>query len=291
MSPGKRERDPASSEVPSVDSSPHQGTASTHDATPSGYRPCMMPHAVGYARGGLDELPLQPAGKLPDGKLAPRGKDDATHDVEQVRDWWVQCPDANIGIRPPEGTVVIDVDTRDGGAQALYELTRPHGGLIPTLTAWTGGGGLHAWYHAPGPYKSKVCRGVDLKSHSGYVVVPPSLHPSGTRYVWANELPIADAPPWLVALMRKPLMPLRPMLGVRGGVASARADDALVGVVAQARAGGRNSALHWAACRAAERGSSPGLVAKLRRAGLDVGLPAAEIESTLASAAGVSHAA
>jgi len=32
MSPGKRERDPAN-EVPSVDSSPDQGTASTHDST------------------------------------------------------------------------------------------------------------------------------------------------------------------------------------------------------------------------------------------------------------------
>jgi len=235
-------------------------------------------------------LPLTPGGKTPLGTLVPHAKDDATHDVEQVRDWWVQCPTATIGVRPAPGVVVVDVDTRDGGASALYELTRPYGGLIPTLTAWTGGGGLHAWYRAPGPYKRKLCRGVDLKHRTGYVVAPPSLHPSGTQYVWANDLPIADAPPWLVALMCKPVAPLRPALGVLGGVASARADDALVGVVARARSGGRNDALHWAGCRAAERGSPPALVAKLRRAGLDVGLPADEIERTLASATGVSHA-
>jgi len=54
----------------------------------------------------------------------------------------VQHPDANIGLRPPVGTVVVDVDPRAGGASALVELTRPHGGLVPTWTAYTGGGGL-----------------------------------------------------------------------------------------------------------------------------------------------------
>jgi len=258
-----------------------RSTASTVD---------LMSNALAYARVGLDVLPLTPGGKTPLGALVAHGKDDASHDAEQVRDWWVQCPTANIGVRPAPGVVVVDVDTRDGGASALYELTRPYGGLIPTLTAWTGGGGLHAWYRAPGPYKRKLCRGVDLKGHGGYVVAPPSLHPSGTQYVWGNDVPIADAPPWLVALMRKPVAPLRPVLGVLGGVASARADDALVGVVARARSGGRNDALHWAGCRAAERGSPPALVAKLRRAAVDVGLPADEIERTLTSAAGVSHA-
>jgi len=249
-----------------------------------------MSHALGYARVGLDVLPLTPGGKAPLVLAgSAHGKDDASSDVEQVRDWWVQRPDANIGIRPAVGVVVVDVDPRSGGASALVTLTRPQGGLSPTWTAWTGGGGLHCWYRAAGPFRARLCEGVDLKSHSGYVVVPPSLHPSGTRYVWANDLPIAEAPPWLVALMRKPVMPLRPALGVLGGVASARADDALVGVVARARTGGRNDALHWAACRAAERGSPPALVGKLRRAGTNVGLPAEEIERTLASAAGVAR--
>jgi len=246
-----------------------------------------MSHALAYARAGLDVLPLTPGGKTPLGALVPHGKDDASHDPEQGRDWWAQCPDANIGIRPPPGVVIIDVDPRNGGATALVELTRPHGGLSPTWTGWTGGGGLHAWFRAAGPLRARLCDGVDLKHRTGYVVVPPSLHASGKRYVWGNDLPIADAPPWLVALMRKPVAPLRPALGVRGGVASARADDALVGVVARARSGGRNDALHWAACRAAERGSPPALVAKLARAGVDVGLPADEIERTLASASGV----
>ncbi len=277
-------------EAPSEGVSRHQAASPVGNTTASVSTVDLLSHAVAYARVGLDVLPLTPGGKTPLGALAPHGKDDASSDDEQVRDWWVQCPTSNIGVRPALGVVVVDVDPRAGGATALAELSRAHGGLSPTWTTWTGGGGLHAWYRAPGPYKAALCRGVDLKGHTGYVVVPPSLHPSGKRYVWANDLPTAEAPAWLAAMMRKPVLPLRPALGVLGGVASARADDALVGVVARARSGGRNDALHWAACRAAERGSPPALVAKLRGAGLDVGLPAEEIERTLASAAGVTHA-
>jgi len=285
VSPGTRERRP-------VEEAPPTGFASRQAASPEGNAtaPNLLSHAVAYARAGLDVLPLTPGGKAPLVLAgSAHGKDDASTDVEQVRDWWVQRPDANIGIRPAVGVVVVDVDPRDGGASTLVELSRPHGGLTPTWTAWTGGGGLHAWYRAAGPLRARLCRGLDLKTHSGYVVAPPSLHPNAKRYVWANDLPIAEAPPWLVALMRKPVLPLRPALGVLGGVASARADDALVGVVARARTGGRNDALHWAACRAAERGSPPALVAKLRDAGLDVGLPADEVGRTLVSAAGVAR--
>jgi len=81
--------------------------------------PGLMSHALAYARVGLDVLPLTPGGKTPLGALVAHGKDDAAHDAEQVRDWWVQCPTANIGVRPAEGVVVVDVDPRAGGATAL----------------------------------------------------------------------------------------------------------------------------------------------------------------------------
>jgi len=167
-----------------------------------------MSNALAYARAGLDVLPLTPGGKTPLGALVPHGKDDASSDTQQIRDWWVQCPTANIGVRPAEGVVVVDVDPRAGGATALVELTRPYGGLSPTWTAWTGGGGLHAWYRAMGPLRARLCAGVDLKHRTGYVVAPPSVHPSGKRYVWGNTTPIAEAPPWLAAMMHRAPRPL-----------------------------------------------------------------------------------
>ena len=243
----------------------------------------LLTHAVAYARAGLAVLPLTPGGKTPLGSLVPHGKDDASSDVEQVRDWWVQCPTANIGLRPTLGVVVLDVDPRDGGASALVRLTRPHGGLSPTWTAWTGGGGLHAWYRVAGPYRKRLALGVDLKGHSGYVVAPPSLHASGRRYTWANELPVAVAPRWLAELMVQParLLPST----VNAGVFTGASDDGLVRFVAQAAEGERNSVLWWAGWRAAQRGSLASLAPALRAAALGIGLGADEIERTLASAA------
>lgn len=234
----------------------------------------MMTHALAYADAGLDVLPLTPGGKTPLGRLVLHGKDDATHDVELVRDRCVQAPDANVGVRPAVGVVVVDVDTRDGGASALYELTRPHGSLIPTWTAWTGGGGLHAWYRAPGPYKRKLCQGVDLKSHTGYVVVPPSLHASGRRYEWANALPIAEAPVWLVALMAAP--PQRPLPRVSASLFAGAHDDGLIRLVA-APGGDRHNRLYWATRRAVEEGRlSPELRGRLVVAAASLGADEAQ---------------
>ncbi len=78
-----------------------------------------------------------------------------------------------------------------------------------------------------------MCDGVDLKHHSGYVVMPPSLHPSGKRYVWANDLPIADAPAWLAAMVAAP--PPRPLPTVTAGTFSGANDDGLVRLAAEPR--------------------------------------------------------
>jgi len=110
---------------------------------------------------------------------------------------------------------------------------------------------VHAWYRAGGPFKAKLCDGVDLKSHSGYVVVPPSLHPNGKRYVWANDLPVAEAPPWLVALMAAP--PPRPLPTASAGTFSGANDDGLVRLVAEPGAD-RHNRLYWATRRAVEGG-------------------------------------
>jgi len=211
----------------------------------------LLSHAVAYARAGLDVLALTPGGKTPLGALVPHGKDDATHDVEQVRDWWVQCPTANIGVRPPVGVVVVDVDPRNGGASALVTLTRQHGGLNPTWTARTGGGGLHAWYTAAGPLRARLCDGVDLKHHAGYVVAPPSLHSSGKRYCWGNSRPIAAAPTWLLTMMAAP--PPRSLPRVSGSFFSGANDDGLIRLVA-APGGDRHNRLYWATLRAVEQG-------------------------------------
>ncbi|WP_100501942.1 bifunctional DNA primase/polymerase [Geodermatophilus chilensis] len=267
--------------------------AGGHDERTGSHRLNAAQHAAAYARAGLHVLPLawpiasgcscgrrdcpSPA-KHP---LTPHGKDDATTDIKRIGSWWAIWPEANIGLRPAEDVAVLDVDPRAGGAARLAELLAACGVQLPaTLTANTGGGGIHAWYQCPGPYRGRLCEGVDIKSSSGYLVAPPSRHMSGRSYSWATEVPITTAPSWLRKLIRRPEGAHRPITTMSTSAAA----DGLVRTVASAQEGGRNRALHWAACRAAERGAPADLLDQLRAAARSVGLDEREIEKTIRSA-------
>ena len=47
---------------------------------------------------------------------------------------------------------------------------------------------------------SAIAPGIDVRGTGGYVVVPPSIHPSGRRYTWSVDSAntFADAPQWLL---------------------------------------------------------------------------------------------
>lgn len=212
--------------------------------------------------------------------LTRHGKDDASTDLTQVRMWWDRWPWANIGVRPPAGVIVLDVDPRNGGDTALERLTRQHGLLPPTLTARTGSGGQHIWVTYTGRARGQLCRGVDVKSGRGYVVAPPSLHASGGRYEWQVVMPPARAPRWLRRLLAPPSLPVNRSPSTGGG----DRDAGLIRTVADAREGSRNQFLYWAACRAHERGSPPALLAELLAAAMNTGLSESEARQTIQSA-------
>lgn len=245
--------------------------------------------AVRYAASGLAVLPLNSVrdgrctcgrdcgtniGKHP---LTPHGKDDATSDPQQVAEWVARWPWCNWGIRPPAGTVVLDVDPRHGGATALLALREQHGQLPQTLTARTGSGGLHIWLAYAGPTRGKLRDGIDVKSSSGYVVSPPSLHVSGRRYEWIVGLPTARAPRWVRRLLAPPQpVTIRPPSSGSGRI------DGLVRYVADAPDGELNCRLYWAACRAHEAGLD---TAPLVDAAVAKGHPERGARNTAASAA------
>ncbi|MCP9621769.1 DNA primase [Nocardia otitidiscaviarum] len=232
-------------------------------------------HALAYARAGLPVLPLIEQGKAP---ATAHGKDDATTDPAQVAAWWPQGSCRNIGVRPPVGVVVLDVDPRSGGT--LESL----GALPDTWIAETGGGGWHCWFRHSGRVRGKVAglAGVDIKSNSGYLVMPPSQHPNGGHYQWLTAHPIAPLPVHLVdAVAVSAPTPRCPPTG------AARATDSagLLATVAGAGEGNRNSALFWAACRVFEQyGTDAARLAQLVDAARSAGLSDIEIERTLRSA-------
>ena len=137
------------------------------------------------------------------------GFKDATTNQKQIRPWWTDCPDANIGIPTGSrsGLIALDVDPRSGGDESLTALLA--GRKIPkTAKQLTGGGGQHFFFRDPGGIRcGTLGPGLDVKSDGGYVIVAPSVHHSGKRYRWADKgaealLAPADVPDWLLSEMR-----------------------------------------------------------------------------------------
>jgi hypothetical protein len=66
------------------------------------------------------------------------------------------------------------------------------------------GRGRHIWFKMPAvPIRNslgKVGTGLDVRGTGGYVLAPPSIHPSGRPYEWSVDCAkaIADAPSWLI---------------------------------------------------------------------------------------------
>ena len=250
----------------------------------------LLEWALEYARDGAAVIPLhtpteagcscrnrkcENVGKHP---RTLHGLADATADAEVIRRWWLMWPAANIGIRPAEGLIVVDVDPRNGGDVQLAAMQDRFEQLPATLTATTGSGGLHLWFACPGPVRGKLAEGLDIKSHSGYLVAPPSVHECGGTYRWTDESPIADAPHFLRRLLAIPKTTRR----VVTSGASPQMVAGLVRAVAEAQEGARNRLLYWACCRAYERGLDVGALIDAAEAnGLDRG----SAEATARSAA------
>ncbi len=229
--------------------------------------------AIDYARRGLPVFPLIPKTKRP---ACAHGKDDATVDLDRISAWWEANPRCNIGLRPLRGYVVLDVDPRSGGTLDAL------GALPQTRTAATGGGGWHLWFRHDGRVRGRLAgkTGVDIKTSSGYLVVPPSIHPSGGRYRWIDETPAAPLPRHLLDAVTPPVASV-PANHVRNGGGSS---SGLVQTVATATEGNRNHALFWAACRAVEGGADPAVFADLVQAAVSVGLAEVEAQRTVQSA-------
>jgi hypothetical protein len=150
-------------------------------------------------------LPLRPRDKRP---LLPWEPLQRLPPKEaEIGEWFERWPEANIGIvtGAVSGLVVIDIDSQHEGEESLRQLEVEHGPLPHTVEAITGGGGRHFYFaHAGGLVRNRtgLASGVDLRGDGGYVVAPPSVHPSGGTYAWEvshhpDDVPLAAIPRWL----------------------------------------------------------------------------------------------
>lgn len=165
----------------------------------------FMDEAMALAARGFAVFPLQPKDKKPLG--GSNSFKDATTDRDSIKTSWTKTPNANIGLATgaPSGVFVLDVDGPEG-EKSLRDLEAEHGPLPETLQSSTGRG-RHILLTAPcslGISAGKLGPKLDTRGDGGYIVAPPSIHPTGATYSWINSTPLADPPDWLVDKLRAP---------------------------------------------------------------------------------------
>jgi len=162
--------------------------------------------AAKYLARGWSVLPLRPKDKRPIFDWEPLQQ--ARPSAADVAKWFQRRPTANIGIVTGEisNLIVLDVDPKHGGDASLARLEQRFGPLPATIESVTGGGGRHLYFAHPGGLvrnRAGLAQGIDLRGDGGYVVAPPSVHPSGQPYAWASgrspdEIELAPLPRWLL---------------------------------------------------------------------------------------------
>src|SRR5262249_18196010 len=74
----------------------------------------------------------------------------------------------------------------------------------------------HVYFRSPEkPVRSsasKIAPGIDVRGDGGYVLAPPSVHPSGRRYEWSVDCAtaLAEAPVWLIDKISAPATGVTP---------------------------------------------------------------------------------
>lgn len=162
----------------------------------------MLAEALAYAARGWPVFPCNPETKRPlvgkdrdkDGKEIPNtgGVKKATTDEAQIREWWGRWPLALIGVAMGgrAGVWVIDFDPRDGETVDEVEarFIAEVGALPAGPQSRTQSGGKHVWLTMPEgeePRNSvKRLKNIDWRAEGGYVIAPPSVMKSGTKYEW-----------------------------------------------------------------------------------------------------------
>jgi Bifunctional DNA primase/polymerase, N-terminal/Primase C terminal 2 (PriCT-2) len=189
----------------------------------AGAAPDALTAALGYAKRGWAIFPVPPGTRKSQksAKSSSRRLWGMTSDPVEIESDFRQWPDAGVGI--PTGEVnsffVVEADTLEGhnvdGLASLKALEAEHGQLPETLMVESPTGSVHRyfnWPKTPGMdirnSGSKLGPGIDVKGNGGMVIAPPTKTKKGV-YRWVNDLPIADAPDWLIKLVEKSERPQR----------------------------------------------------------------------------------
>jgi hypothetical protein len=197
-------------EIPSADGTSAAATASNTDIPldAEDLKDPRLEQVLRLAQRGCRLFPLIAQGKKP---MKGFGwKELATTDEAQLLAWFKQFSECNWAVATGSESKMFVLDVDGAAGRESLDLMADQGyAMPPTLMTETGKTlSYHFWFGYPNDGTvvhnsvSKLAPGLDIRGQEGYVVVPPSIHPNGTPYNFANEsIPIAPAPEWLFELI------------------------------------------------------------------------------------------
>lgn len=156
-----------------------------------------------YVAQGLSVIPLAERGKTP---IRPWGEYQKRRpNMAEIRAWFPPGTKHNIGIITGmiSGINVIDFDRLEA-----YEAAMDKDFTIAPLVKTAKG--FHLFFRATQGatnfQKRKELENVDFRGDGGYVVAPPSIHPSGLQYQWVEGsdcLTLPKLPYWVLGSAQK----------------------------------------------------------------------------------------
>lgn len=157
--------------------------------------------ALDAVRRGFAVFPIIHNGKSP---AIENWQNLATTDEAQIRKWWGNTADYNIGT-PTEGRLVLDIDPRKGGADSFAALQLTHD-FPPTLRTITASGGFHVIYAREAHTSvrnsaGELGPGLDVRADGGLIVLPGSTI-GDSEYTWHNDRTPTLAPQDIVGLCK-----------------------------------------------------------------------------------------
>lgn len=192
----------------------------------------MKTIALALAKRGFKVFPVAVGEKTP--PLLSGWPQRATSDPKEIEMFWLAVPNANIGIHC-EGLIVVDVDVKKGGKDAL-NLLRLQEDFPATLCTRTPSGGEHHFFRLPAGHGgvpngvNVLGTGIDVRSTGGYVVAPGSVVSAGAYAFEDPAREVAPAPDWLVQRLGR-----QHIAESRNDVGGSRVPDAAESVVERAR--------------------------------------------------------
>jgi hypothetical protein len=187
----------------SVPASPQQDTQTRADVR----QPVAstLDHALDLVRRGFRVFPLAPNSKQAVLKAWPIK---ASADPAQIKIWWEENPDYNIGV-PTDNLAIVDADPRKCKPDELSAFADKYfTEENKSLTVKTQSGGRHVFYQLPhglslSSQNDAFMDGIDLKTGSGAYVVGVGSGIEGREYTWIKERPIIELPPALIECLQE----------------------------------------------------------------------------------------